>query len=149
MPSQARHAPKNSPTRYWLVAGPQVLAHADAVAGFQVGIDILQTLTLTNGVEDQHHVALASEPLSEALIRLDALPFAEWPQLPTTPGSGSLRFVGTYRLAVTGKFGPTFEDDLLNAIRVALDDTGNAGVERRPLRLGPNDWRTRSWTERT
>ena len=62
---------------------------------------------------------------------------AECPQHPTHAGARHATFVGTYRFAVTGKRGPALEDDLLDAIRVALHDAGHAWIERRPFRIGP------------
>ena len=111
---------------------------ADAELGLQVFIDVLQPLALADRIEDQHHVALPGQPLGEALIRLDRLAGRRMAAAADDARQREFargRFVRHVEIRRDGKAGAAFEDDLFDAIRIALDRAGDSGVQRRPLRL--------------
>ena len=119
-----------------LIAREQMLADADAVPRLQVLIDILQPLALADRIEDQHrHSRGGPAPARSFDRRRSPCRSPSGRSYPRRPAAAACGSLGMYRFAVTGKFGRLSKMTFSMLIGVALDDAGDAGVERRPLRL--------------
>ena len=116
-----------------LVARVIVLGGAGPAPRLPVRIHVLHALALADRVEDQHDIAETREPLAERLIRVVALPLAEWPHEPTTPGQREPPSLGNVEVRRHQESRAALENHVLDLVGIALDDFRDARVERRLL----------------
>src|SRR3954471_23845718 len=104
-----------------------MLAHAAAMSRLQIRPDVLQSLPLANRIENQHYVTEPRQCLSKTLIRLNCLASRRVPAASYHARQRQLAVRRNIEIGGDRKIRPALEDDLLDFIRVALDDARHAG----------------------
>src|SRR6476661_3265242 len=110
-----------------LITGPQMLANAVAMAGFEILIQVLQAFALTNRIENEHDIAQAGEALGETLIAIDGFARCRVAATADYARQGQLAVRGNIQVGRDWKIRPALEDDFFDLVRVTFDDAGDAG----------------------
>ena len=114
-----------------------MLAYAYADFRFQIIVGILDAFALADGVVNQDDVALPGESLGEGLVQIYHFSGGRVAARPDNAGQWERPALGDVQVSGDKKTGPALENNVLYLVRVPLDYTCNARLERRLFRPGP------------
>src|SRR4029077_20031162 len=117
-----------------LVACKKMLADANARSCRCRQMPVLKAFSLSDRIENEDDVAHAGQPLGERLVCLSGLAVFGMAARSDHAGKRKLQSLGNVKIGGDEELRLTFEDYLFDSVRISLDHSRDARIERRLFR---------------